>query len=271
MNQLEDFSEYNGEGTVLRKAQLRLLEMLIEFDKICTKHNIPYFISGGTCLGAVRHGGFIPWDDDIDIDIWYKDYKKLEKILVNELPQNYFIQTYKTDRNFHAKFMRIVDKNSSLKFKNNRLRKNIVFKGLFIDVLPLNHSLSYSFKIFIDKFIGAVFRINRTGHKNFLVYMCAKILVPIGYVFLKINEFFSFLAGHLNPEKITHHHPSRAIKIPKLLYSECFPPQKITFEGKSFLGPAKPHEYLISLYGKNYMQIPSRDKRVFHAEHIEIE
>jgi len=60
IDQQEDFSDYNGEGTVLRKAQLRLLEMLVEFDRICKKHDIQYFLSGGTCLGAVRHGGFIP-------------------------------------------------------------------------------------------------------------------------------------------------------------------------------------------------------------------
>ena len=59
---MEDYSKYNGEGTQLRKAQLCMLNILVEIDKICRKHNIPYWLDSGTLLGAVRHGGFIPWD-----------------------------------------------------------------------------------------------------------------------------------------------------------------------------------------------------------------
>ena len=58
---MEDYSRYNGEGTVLRKAQIREVEILIEVDKICRKHNIKYWIDFGTLLGAVRHKGFIPF------------------------------------------------------------------------------------------------------------------------------------------------------------------------------------------------------------------
>ena len=77
----EDLSKYNPEGSILRRAQLRELEILIEVDKICRKHNIEYFLDWGTLLGAVRHGGFIPWDDDIDISVRRKDYSRLCKVL----------------------------------------------------------------------------------------------------------------------------------------------------------------------------------------------
>ena len=83
----EDFSKYNGEGTILRKAQLRMLDMLIEVDKICRKYNIQYWLDFGTLLGAVRHQGFIPWDDDLDICVLRKDYKRLRKVLIAELPK----------------------------------------------------------------------------------------------------------------------------------------------------------------------------------------
>ena len=62
-------NRFNPEGSLLRQHQLRMLDILIEIDKICQKHNINYWIDGGTLLGAVRHGGFIPWDDDIDIAV----------------------------------------------------------------------------------------------------------------------------------------------------------------------------------------------------------
>ena len=85
----EEFSKYNGEGTPLRMAQLRMLAILVEVDKICRKHNITYWLDYGTLLGAVRHKGFIPWDDDVDICVMRKDYDKLRKYLQQELPEQF--------------------------------------------------------------------------------------------------------------------------------------------------------------------------------------
>ena len=87
---MEDFSKYNGEGTMLRKAQLRMLDILIAVDKICRKHNIPYWLDYGTLLGAVRHGGFIPWDDDLDISMMKEDYDRFLTIASKELPEQFF-------------------------------------------------------------------------------------------------------------------------------------------------------------------------------------
>ena len=70
---MEDLSHYNPEGSTLRRAQLRMLEILKVVDDICTKHDIQYTLDGGTLIGAVRHGGFIPWDDDIDINVTRED------------------------------------------------------------------------------------------------------------------------------------------------------------------------------------------------------
>ena len=78
----EDFSIYNGEGTLLRQAQLRMLNILLEVDKICRKNNLSYWIDYGTLLGAVRHKGYIPWDDDIDISMPSDDYKKFTEIAI---------------------------------------------------------------------------------------------------------------------------------------------------------------------------------------------
>ena len=94
----EDFSVYNGENTILRKAQLRMLEILVQVSSICDKHAIPYWIDYGTLLGAVRHNGFIPWDDDLDISILKKDYTKLSKVLQKELPLNLVFQNWKNEK-----------------------------------------------------------------------------------------------------------------------------------------------------------------------------
>ena len=106
----EDLSKYNPEGSTLRKAQLRMLEMLIEIDKICRKHTIPYWIEFGTLLGAVRHKGFIPWDDDADICVMEKDYKYLREILIRELPSKYAFQDTTTDKYAFFTYGRVRDK-----------------------------------------------------------------------------------------------------------------------------------------------------------------
>ena len=94
----EEFSKYNGEGTPLRMAQLRMLAILVEVDKICRKHNITYWLDYGTLLGAVRHKGFIPWDDDVDIAMPRPDYETLlshPQWLSNSL----YIDHYRTNPN----------------------------------------------------------------------------------------------------------------------------------------------------------------------------
>ena len=81
----------------LRACQLKQLSILEEVDRICKKHGIGYWLDGGSLLGAVRHGGFIPWDDDIDIGMTKSDLERFEKIAPAELPETLFLQTRRSD------------------------------------------------------------------------------------------------------------------------------------------------------------------------------
>ena len=105
---------FNPEGSQIRRHQLKMLEMVKELDRICKKHNIPYFLYGGTLLGAIRHNGFIPWDDDLDVGLRHKDYVKLMKVLPQELPEHIALQTNKTDKNYFYFFAKLRDKHSLL-------------------------------------------------------------------------------------------------------------------------------------------------------------
>ena len=77
--------KFNPEGSLLRRQQLRMLEILLEVDKICKKHDISYWLSSGTLIGALRHDGFIPWDDDLDIAILCKDLDEVNRVMCEEL------------------------------------------------------------------------------------------------------------------------------------------------------------------------------------------
>ncbi|HLR38308.1 MAG TPA: LicD family protein [Chitinophagaceae bacterium] len=262
-----ELSKYNEEGTIIRKAQLRLLEMMIVLDKIFKKHKIPYVLSGGTCLGAVRHGGFIPWDDDVDIDMMRKEYKKILPILEKDLPDKYEIQTIESDKNFYfIGAMRIVDKHSYVLSASGD--NDSRFRGLFIDILPDESVISYRLKRSVGKLYRSGFHIRKgmlkdssSGLKRLLAGLGWYPLLFFLFILRKITFFTS-------KEKISNSYG--ALYSPRLKYSEIFPPKPMLFEGYEFLGPAKPHDYLKGLYGENYMQIPPKEKWQIHSDKIEV-
>lgn len=115
-----------------------MLDMLAEVDRICRKHDIKYFLIAGSLLGAIRHKGFIPWDDDVDVALFREDYDKLEKILPAELPANMFMQTSATDPGYDTPHMKIRLAGTAAIQEwaiKNRCRYHM---GIFIDLFALD-------------------------------------------------------------------------------------------------------------------------------------
>ncbi|MFO7790624.1 MAG: LicD family protein [Bacteroidota bacterium] len=264
----EDFSKYNGKDTVLRKAQLRLLEIFIEVDKICKKHNIPYWIDGGTTLGAVRHGGFIPWDDDVDIALLRKDYLRLIKVLEQELPENLALQNHKNEKHFHMLYSRVVDKNSIADYGDfsAQFRNHFKHKGLFLDIFYIDRG-NLSLKRFVDFFYLTSFRIIRKHNKrgnNKLILFMGHIVWVLSCLLVSFLRFMSFL---FPADKLIY-----GYGIPynwEFRKSEILPEKPIKFEGVNVYGPKDTHAYLKRCFG-NYMELPPVDQRPTHAERIKI-
>lgn len=259
----EDFSKYNGEGTILRKAQLRMLDILVEIDKICTKHNIDYWLDYGTLLGAVRHSGFIPWDDDLDIGVLRKDYKRLLTILEKELPEQYFVQNRKNEKHYPYGWSKIVDKKSTIVSVEE---VSVESNGLFIDVFPLEKG-NLHIKKGIEFFYGRAFRrIRMYGHKNIkvtipeyilsllawpIVSLIVVLIRSISSLFFNKNLIYSYGIGLMKSHSI----------------AAVFPLKKIQFEGKTFRCPNNNDIYLAETYG-NYMKIPNEADRQIHFNDI---
>ena len=145
-------SKYNYDGSLLRKAQMRMLEMLIFLDDICKKNDISYFIAFGTLLGAVRHGGFIPWDDDMDVYINDRDMKKLRKI-INSGNYPYIVQDHTVDKGFVRYYNVLRDLKSEYvkdEFQHNQRK----YRGVQIDFFPYEYGVIEAGKRLMDKTMG---------------------------------------------------------------------------------------------------------------------
>lgn len=126
----------DGSHVSVRDVQMVLLEMLKDIDALCRKYEIPYYLSGGSCLGAVRHKGFIPWDDDADICMMREDYERFQKV-INELDPNvYYSQDFDRDPKYNVLIpaMKIRKHNTYCKEGNPIMANKCKGDGVFIDV-----------------------------------------------------------------------------------------------------------------------------------------
>lgn len=261
----ENLSIYNTEGSELRTLQLKMFDILITVTDICNKHNIPYWLSGGTLLGAVRHGGFIPWDDDIDIELLRPDYKKLLKILPKELPDNLYLQTPK-EKSYRLLFSKVRDRNSIVHSEEEDM-SNYKEKGIFIDIFPEERSYRWM-KNIVDFFYGRAFRRLKRGRpfhslKYFFEFSISLFLYPIGVFLMWIARGICAIT---KPDNILHSYGIGNSTNHNARY--MFPLGTVEFEGKRFSAPKSADTYLTKQYG-DYMKIPPKDKRATHFLKVE--
>lgn len=263
----EDFSKYNGEGTILRKAQLRMLDILIEVDKICKKHNIPYWIDYGTLLGAVRHGGFIPWDDDLDISMMKEDYDRFLSIAPKELSEQFVVQNLSTEKYYPLTFTKIVDKES--KAVDNTMiysQSKRKYQGVWIDIFPIIKG-NIHLRRWLDPLYGRCYR--RVHHLEPM-----SISVAIAYLLFPFLWFFKGVMSFLNRFcdknlRMDEYGMTEPLYNKQKYYSDFLPVKSIIFENFSFPVPNHYDKVLTNYYG-DYMKLPPEEKRAIHTTSFEI-
>lgn len=245
----------------LRGMQFIALEILKEFDRICRKNNIEYWLDGGTLLGAVRHKGFIPWDDDVDVCVKNDDMEKLKKCLEKELP--YYLNIYRFEKDVDV-FYKIFDKYSKVSYQNED------GLGIWIDIFPMSYVKE-------DEKINKIIK-NSPPKRN----------IPKEKKWLNFREKFTWRILNLFNIKSREENIEKYYEVisqkeqDSYLYMKgkmwwnlykkdwIFPLKEIEFEGYKFLCPNNYHKYLTSYYG-DYMKLPPLEKRIpSHSEKVDI-
>ncbi|MBR1548648.1 MAG: LicD family protein [Prevotella sp.] len=255
---LEKYKEQN-----LRACQLKQLSILEEIDRICQKHGISYWLDGGTLLGAVRHGGFIPWDDDIDIAMRKADLERFAEVAPKEFPEGLVLQLAQNSANNKQPVSKVRDLNSFYVEKSDNFAAEYE-KGLYVDIFPmidyptLPRGFVKRFALGISKSYSILHRAHYYSLRSFAEFFWfgAKYTL-FRAIWSAVSAFTShgtYLSNILtnNGYGIMHRQDS------------VFPLATIQFEGKTFSAPANADAYLKDLY-KNYMEIPPVDKRVIHS------
>lgn len=265
-------------GEELKKLQKDIFDILKDIIRICDKHQIEYFIIGGTALGAVRHKGFIPWDDDIDIGMTRDNYERFLEIAQSELRSDLFLQNFMTEPETPFYFTKVRKKGT--KFIEEYCKELNIHHGIFVDIFPYdnipdNKQLCKrqlrNVKVFSNLFIAkTITGIN--GDKKDLKSNFKKIIRIILHILLKpISKNYIYKKLDNENRKYNDLDTSKVcfVKMPSSMIDtkQVNDLEKIEFEGEFIKCPRDIDKYLENEFG-DYMKLPPVENRVGHKPYI---
>lgn len=243
------------------------LNILREIDIVCRNHGLSYWLAFGSAIGAARHKGFIPWDDDIDLFMRIDDLEKLENYQ-SSFSDNLFIQSRRTDPEYGLLISRVRDSSTTLIEKNEVDRD--INHGVFVDIYPLyncpNNKLKYSI-FYLNSLLARLFAYGKApnNHGFIIRVICEYILLMIpdqgkktlaDYFYNKIKKqketgYLTYAYGHTG----------------KMKFSEdiFYPNKQVLFEDLLVSIPGKNDELLKRIYG-DYMKLPPKEEQVIHHD-----
>lgn len=247
-------AKYNPDGSLLRTVQLSLLDILVEFDRICRENNVTYWLDSGTLIGAARHGGFIPWDDDLDVCILRKDRKKLKAAMEKDLKAPFTFIDANSIKGYTRRWARVLNDRITVsriipKPGHNgetEVRDENIWLDVFFETYG-NPAVSKKIDFLFGRCYRRRFRLIDDGKMNRFIGVClypfAQFLVVAarcwGSVFNRKTLIHDFGTGFYSKRKT----------------EDVFPLGKIEFEGYQFPAPCNTDRYLSRIYG-DWTRIP---------------
>lgn len=248
----------------------KAFQLLCVVDDICSKNNIGYFIYAGTLLGAVRHNGFIPWDDDIDVIMLRSEYNRFIEACKTDLnTQKYFLQTIATDPLTSNPWAKLHDVNTAF---ISGVRRKGTAEGINIDIFPVDNApddntIRNIRAKMIDK-LNFIYQYRFQAHMaksswKMRVFQWTISLIPPWNEQRYKMRYDSYIQKYNWIETrdvvyLSNRKYKRKV-IPREWLSESV---KVSFEGRLFPAPKEWEKVLVSLYGKNYMELPPEEDRV---------
>ena len=251
---LTDFGRYNPEGSALRRDQKELLRMLEVVGKICRDNGLRWWLSSGTLLGAARHKGFIPWDDDIDIVLLREDYLKLEKILCRLNDDEFVYHCIWTDVDYVNMYGKFRKRKGRVQVRNRRY-DYYKWAGIGLDIFAIEkvngfsaHAANFFYRIF-QKLTS---HIGNARIRHFAIRMIQCVNIHLIFPFLR-------LVGKINPKEEYHYALGSGWPKHTFFMRNVFPLAETDFEGRMIPVPKDMHEYLDIVYG-DWRVLPSEEQ-----------
>lgn len=268
----------------MNKLQQEELNVLVEFDRICRKHDIIYSLSSGTLLGSIRHHGFIPWDDDIDVNMSRSEFNRFEKIVLEELDKDFFYQSFDTEKDHYHAFSKIRSNKVELVEKSTEYLN--INHGVWIDIFPYDNipdditlrdeqkkEVGFYNKL-ISLFVYTFVTDEDKGKKRIIkniFYHLNRIFYRVNFLLPSLYKKRQYWIEKYNNEK-TEYANMLVFNYNDAIYKSTFIRNEVldsvtsgVFEGHEFLIPTAYDEILTSNYG-DYMQLPPESERVSNHE-----
>lgn len=254
----------------VKKLQNYEMEILDEIAKICQKHHLTYFIMGGNLIGAIRHQGFIPWDDDMDIAMMREDYNKFLEIASKEIDDKFVVDYIENDPYYYLPFAKVRIKDS---LYEEPVQKNYKgFKGIWVDIFPLDNaskedSLFIRFQAFLKEgihFVNAV-KANVSSEKYAVFKKVIKFIFKPFSIKKLIHIQTRIMKWNKNPNALycISFGAKYGMKKQTMLKTVFLPTVKLNYEDRIYEAPGNYEFYLNRVY-PDYMTLPPEEKRITH-------
>lgn len=265
------------DNKILRKVQLAQVIALDEIVRICDTHGLRYYLAGGSMLGAVRHGGFIPWDDDLDISMPRDDYERFAEICESELGEEFELQSVEKEPNYNLFLAKVRIKNTRLV---DRVTANLdINQGIYVDIFPLDNCDGID-KALIKraKRFGTLAKIKavklgiarKTGFIKNLSIFAVRLFAGFMSIDSLNKKVYKTMTCHKGGDMYINFCSQYGYKrqtMPKQWFGNGTP---YMFEGKEYMLPSEYDKVLINIY-KDYMKLPPKEKQKTVHDFIEVD